>query len=120
LGGYLEIALEKTPTLSILHALCLEYINALEDPNKFLPLVHTIIPAISHTKDGAIIAMMALAHGGAKERKVMLKEIKASAVTMSKGEYGHWVIMQMFECVDDTVLLSKNIIQVWSTISLSI
>ena len=44
----------------------------------------------------------------------IIKSLKTLMVKVSMEEHGSFVLMGMFDCVDDTVLLRKTIIQVHS------
>src|SRR5690348_9718493 len=65
---------------------------------------------ILHTKEGAQVAMLCLLHASPKDRKAMLKTMKPFVVKICKEEYGHMVMLRMFDVVDDTVLMSKAIL----------
>ena len=78
-----------------------------------------------HTKEGARVALQCLWQSDAKGRKAILKTFKPYVIKVwlqpSYGEmlmrlqialeeYGHVVLMGLFDCVDDTVLVRKSII----------
>lgn len=65
---------------------------------------------ILHTKEGAQVAMLCLLHASPKDRKAMLKTMKPFVTKICKEEYGHMVMLRMFDVVDDTVLVSKAIL----------
>ncbi|KAF9300882.1 pumilio domain member 6 [Mortierella antarctica] len=65
---------------------------------------------ILHTKEGAQVAMFCLLYASPKDRKAMLKTMKPFVVKICKEEYGHMVMLRMFDVVDDTVLMSKAIL----------
>lgn len=65
---------------------------------------------ILHTKEGAQVAMFCLMYASPKDRKAMLKTMKPFVVKICKEEYGHMVMLRMFDVVDDTVLMSKAIL----------
>lgn len=62
---------------------------------------------ILHTKDGAKVAMQCLWHSTTKDRKLILKSFKTHVAKICKEEYGHLVMLALFDVVDDTVLVKK-------------
>lgn len=62
---------------------------------------------ILHTKDGAKVAMNCLWYGTAKDRKLVIKSFKTFVTKICKEEYGHLVLLALFDVVDDTVLAKK-------------
>jgi pumilio family protein 6 len=71
---------------------------------------------ILHTKDGAQATMLMLAHAGPKERKLMIRSFKPYVIKICKEEFGHMVLLRLFDVVDDTVLVRKAILSVRSFI----
>ena len=63
-----------------------------------------------HTKEGASAVNMMLAHSGAKQRKGVVKALKGQIARVSQDDYAHVVIAALFDCVDDTQLLSKGVV----------
>merc|ERR1719334_275927 len=68
-------------------------------------LVHMI-----HSKDGAMAALYCLWHGTTKDRKSIVKSLKTFVEKTACEEYGHMVLMGIFDTIDDTKLVSKAII----------
>jgi len=66
---------------------------------------------VIHTRDGAHVALNCLWYGTAKERKIIVKSFKGLAVKTCHEEYGRLVLLAIFDCVDDTVLVKKCIVQ---------
>jgi len=64
---------------------------------------------ILHTKDGAKVAMNCLWLATTKDRKSILKSFKTYVMKICKEEYGHLVMLALFDAVDDTVLVKKAI-----------
>lgn len=107
---------EKNATfLNILHKAMLEYIkNAKPDSDsneitEFIELIKEHVPLIAFTKDGAQVVMRCLAWGSAKDRKVLVKNLKPKAADLYGDEHGYMVLLTMFDVVDDTILVSKTI-----------
>lgn len=65
---------------------------------------------ILHTKEGANVTAKCLLHGSAKDRKAIVKSFKPFVSKIAKEEYGHVVLLQLFDVVDDTTLVDKNIL----------
>ncbi|XP_044029953.1 pumilio homolog 3 [Siniperca chuatsi] len=65
---------------------------------------------MAHTHDGARVAMHCLWHGTAKDRKVIIKTMKTYMVKFATGEFGHLVLLAMFDCVDDTKLVKQAVL----------
>ncbi|XP_074640966.1 pumilio homolog 3-like [Tubulanus polymorphus] len=68
-------------------------------------LVHML-----HTRDGAMVAMTCLWYGTKKDRKLIIKSLKTHVVKICKEEYGHLLLLAIFDVVDDTVLIKKAIL----------
>jgi pumilio family protein 6 len=65
-----------------------------------------------HTWDGARVAAQAIAHGTAKDRKIMLKSMKGYVTKACNEEYGQLVILRILDLLDDTTLVNKLILSV--------
>ncbi|CAN9504834.1 unnamed protein product [Ophioblennius macclurei] len=65
---------------------------------------------MAHTHDGARVAMHCLWHGTAKDRKVIIKTMKTYMVKFAMGEFGHLVLLALFDCVDDTKLIKQAVL----------
>ncbi|KAK6531371.1 pumilio domain member 6 [Arthrobotrys megalospora] len=104
---------EKNMTfLTILHKAMLEYIlNVKPETNEATELIEVVkehLGNISFSKDGAQVIMRCFAWGSAKDRKVMLKNLKPSIQELYADEHGCMVLLAVFDVVDDTVLVSKT------------
>jgi len=69
-------------------------------------LVHVL-----HTHEGARIAMQALWHGNAKDRKAILKSFKGHIVKVAMDEHGYQVLLAAIDVTDDTKMMSKALIE---------
>ncbi len=65
---------------------------------------------VLHSHDGARLSMLAVWHGTPKDRKAIIKSFKTFVPKISQEQYGHMVLMAIFDAVDDTKLVSKAII----------
>ncbi|KAK3730600.1 hypothetical protein QZH41_018820, partial [Actinostola sp. cb2023] len=96
-------------THNIVHRVLLEYFS-MADEKARLEMIESIrecVVLILHTHDGARVAMQCLWDGSAKERKLILKTFKTFIPKICKEEYGHMVLLSLFDAVDDTVLVKK-------------
>ncbi|KAK6515486.1 pumilio domain member 6 [Arthrobotrys conoides] len=105
---------EKNMTvLQILHKAMLEYIlNVKPETSEAADLIELVkehLGNIAFSKDGAQVLMRCFAWGSAKDRKVMLKNLKPSIQELYADEHGHMVLLAIFDVVDDTVLVSKTV-----------
>jgi len=69
-------------------------------------LVHVL-----HTHEGAKIALQALWHGTAKDRKAILKSFKGHVVKIAMDEHGYQVLLGAIDVTDDTKMMSKALIE---------
>ncbi|XP_041475303.1 pumilio homolog 3-like [Lytechinus variegatus] len=78
---------------------------------ELIEAMRDVVVQILHTQDGARAAMHCLWFGSAKDRKVMIKSFKTFVLKICKEEFGHKVLFALFDCVDDTKIVSKVIIE---------
>ncbi|KAJ3129126.1 hypothetical protein HK098_002367 [Nowakowskiella sp. JEL0407] len=65
---------------------------------------------ILHTRDGARVSQLCILYATPKDRKQIIKTVKEFVVKISREQYGHTVLLTLFESVDDTVLVQKAIL----------
>ncbi|KAJ3019905.1 hypothetical protein HKX48_001629 [Thoreauomyces humboldtii] len=112
----LDSILEKGFTvighLTIVHRALLEYMTYAEEKQvtDIVELLKEHLADILHTREGAQVAQLCILHAGPKDRKTIVKTFKTYVRKIAKEQYGHTVLMTVFECVDDTVLVEKAII----------
>ncbi|KAL9950331.1 hypothetical protein ACROYT_G042818 [Oculina patagonica] len=94
---------------SIVHRVLLEYLTHANENarSEMIELIKDCVVLILHTHDGARVGMHCLWHGTTKDRKVLIKSFKSYFVKICKEEFGHLVLLALFDCVDDTVLVKK-------------
>ncbi|KAJ3605353.1 hypothetical protein NHX12_027400 [Muraenolepis orangiensis] len=80
--------------------LCKEMIEAIREAVVYM----------AYTHDGARVAMHCLWHGTPKDRKVIIKTMKTYMVKFATGEFGHLVLLSIFDCVDDTKLIKQTVL----------
>lgn len=97
---------------SIVHHVLREYLTLADSQGRteVIEAYKENLPEILHTKDGARSAMMCLWHGTTKDRKIIVKSMKTFVTKIAKEEHGHMVLLALFDCVDDTKLVSKSIL----------
>jgi pumilio homology domain family member 6 len=102
--------LGKTP---ILHRAILDYLNvAPADQTKdTIELLKEHLVHMLHTREGALITRYCILHASPKDRKLIIKSFKGFVPMIAREQYGHVVLLTCFECIDDTVLVGKAIIQ---------
>jgi len=100
-------------SLSMLHTMLLEFLINCDPETRvdLIPLAIRGVCNILHTRDGSRAAMMCIWYGTPKDRKQIVKSIKPLIEKVSLEEHGHMVLLALLDCVDDTALLSKAIVQ---------
>ncbi|KAH6598997.1 hypothetical protein BASA50_003317 [Batrachochytrium salamandrivorans] len=101
--------LSKTP---ILHRAIYEYLTYadLKVAKDMIELLKDHLVHILHTRDGARIAQYCILHATPKDRKHIIKSFKGFVHAIATEQYGHSVLLTCFECIDDTVIVSKSLI----------
>ncbi|KAF0399393.1 ARM repeat-containing protein [Gigaspora margarita] len=96
----------------IMLRILLEYFIYADEPKlkKVIEIICEHIPLLLHTWEGSQVAMLCFPYGTVKECKVMLKSMKEYIAKICKEEYGYLVLLRAFDVVDDTVSVTKYII----------
>ncbi|KAM3599945.1 uncharacterized protein V6R79_014221 [Siganus canaliculatus] len=97
---------------SLVHKVFLDFfLLAPEKPRtEMIESIRESVVYMAHTHDGARVAMHCLWHGTAKDRKVIIKTMKTYMVKFATGEFGHLVLLAIFDCVDDTKLVKQAVL----------
>eukprot|EP01118_Nematostelium_gracile_P009132 TRINITY_DN3060_c0_g1_i4.p1 TRINITY_DN3060_c0_g1~~TRINITY_DN3060_c0_g1_i4.p1 ORF type:complete len:571 (-),score=162.66 TRINITY_DN3060_c0_g1_i4:3-1658(-) len=98
--------------LSLVHHLILQLLQ-IANGNVIQEVVSGLkesLPEIVHTREGARIAAIVIAHSNAKDRKLIVKSLKDSVAAIAREEYGHLAIMRILDVTDDTILTKKSIL----------
>ncbi|XP_068430849.1 pumilio homolog 3 isoform X1 [Clinocottus analis] len=97
---------------SLVHKVFLDFFMFAPDKPKMemIESIRESVVYMAHTHDGARVAMHCLWHGTAKDRKVIIKTMKTYMVKFATGEFGHLVLLAMFDCVDDTKLVKQAVL----------
>ena len=96
----------------IVHRALHDYLIHAEDDERsdMYDRIQPLLAEMIHTKDGAKCTMMALWAADAKNRKIIVRSMKPYVAKIADEEYGHSALCALFDCVDDTVLVTKQII----------
>lgn len=117
LSGTITASVAKGSTgFQILHAAIKEYVSILVDDTEkndsqireLIELLAEQFAELVHTQEGSEVACTLIALANAKERKSIIKSLKAHGKELIKNEYGNSVLITLFMTVDDTVLLHKS------------
>ncbi|XP_028274268.1 pumilio homolog 3 [Parambassis ranga] len=97
---------------SLVHKVFLDFFLFAPDKQRteMIESIRESVVYMAHTHDGARVAMHCLWHGTAKDRKVIIKTMKTYMVKFATGEYGHLVLLAIFDCVDDTKLVKQAVL----------
>uniref|UniRef100_A0A8C2X8B6 Pumilio homolog 3 n=1 Tax=Cyclopterus lumpus TaxID=8103 RepID=A0A8C2X8B6_CYCLU len=97
---------------SLVHKVFLDFFLLAPDKPKteMIESIRESVVYMAHTHDGARVAMHCFWHGTAKDRKVIIKTMKTYIVKFATGEFGHLVLLAMFDCVDDTKLVKQAVL----------
>ncbi|ESP01207.1 hypothetical protein LOTGIDRAFT_111730, partial [Lottia gigantea] len=105
--------IEKESLLhSIVHRVFAEYFTHAEGKMKteMIEALREGCINMVHTKDGSKVVLNCIWHGTAKDRKVIIKGFKSHILKICKEQYGHIVLLAIFDCVDDTKIVQKVIL----------
>ncbi|KAL8733720.1 MAG: hypothetical protein Q9166_001913 [cf. Caloplaca sp. 2 TL-2023] len=109
---------KKTTGFTMLHDAMRQYMLNIkmgsEELTEFLELLKgdeegNLLKNLAFTASGAGVVSMALAHGSAKDRKLILRAYKNLWPQLAYDEHGHQIILAAYDVIDDTVLTSKSI-----------
>lgn len=109
---------KKTTGFTILHDAMLQYYlnvgSGTESLAEFVEVVKgdeegDLLKNLAFTKSGSRLVCLLFAHGGAKDRKLLLRAFKGVMETMAGDAHAHQVLLVALDVTDDTVLTSKAI-----------
>ncbi|KAJ3043930.1 hypothetical protein HDV00_003970 [Rhizophlyctis rosea] len=112
LDSILEKGTAQIGQISIVHRALLEYMSYADfkEVADMVELLKDHLPHILHTREGAQVAQLTILHAGPKDRKAIIKSFKGLVQRIAKEQYGHAVLLTVFDAVDDTVLIQKAIL----------
>ncbi|KAL4236270.1 hypothetical protein ACF0H5_004657 [Mactra antiquata] len=98
---------------SMVHKVFMEYFTYADGKMKaeMIEALRDSVIHMLHTRDGSRVAMQCIWHGTSKDRKIMIKSFKGNMVKICKEEYGHLVMLAIFDCVDDTKLVKAALLE---------
>lgn len=70
-----------------------------------------IIIRLLSSREGVLVFCRMFGYASAKEKKVLIKECKGNFKALAMNPVDAIVLIRMLQCTDDTVLLSKSILQ---------
>ncbi|XP_041666019.1 pumilio homolog 3 isoform X2 [Cheilinus undulatus] len=97
---------------SLVHKVFLDFflLSPEKQRTEMIESIRESVVYMAHTHDGARVAMHCLWHGTSKDRKVVIKTMKTYMVKFATGEFGHLVLLAIFDCVDDTKLVKQAVL----------
>ncbi|XP_054260772.1 pumilio homolog 3 isoform X2 [Macrosteles quadrilineatus] len=81
-----------------------------QDRNEILELIQGDVLEFLNTKEGSRVALQVVWHGTNKVKKVIVKALKGKVKETACSEVGHILLLALFDCVDDTVLVKKALL----------
>lgn len=111
-GNLVKILNKKLIGTSLVHSVLFEFLEncTTEDRDEMIVMIRSLIFELSQTKDGAQSAMICLRHGTNKDKKIAIKAFKGQVKNLATNEHGYMVLIALFDCIDDTVLVKKSIL----------
>ncbi|KAJ1801078.1 Pumilio y domain member 6 [Coemansia sp. RSA 2399] len=106
--------LEKgTVQYSIVHRALLDYMKHADakERQEVIEAMRELVVEVLHTRDGAHVGMLCLLYGTPKDRKAIVKSMKPFLRKICCEEYGYAVLIEALDCIDDTVFMSKSVLQ---------
>ena len=98
---------------SLVHTVIHNYLANEDDKKRRAGVIESLrdaLPNMIHSRDGAMAALYCIWHGTTKDRKSIVKSLKTFVVKTACEQYGHLVLLAIFDAVDDTKLVGKAII----------
>ncbi|KAL8654082.1 MAG: hypothetical protein Q9226_003564 [Calogaya cf. arnoldii] len=114
-----QLIQKKATGFTMLHDAMRQYMlninTGSEEMTEFIELLKgdeegDLLKNLAFTSSGASVVSMALAHGNAKDRKLILRAYKNLFSQLAYDEHGHQIILAAYDVIDDTVLTSKSIL----------
>ncbi|KAJ9601531.1 hypothetical protein L9F63_000274 [Diploptera punctata] len=100
---------KKLAKSSLLHSVLLDFLKfcSKEDREEVCQQIQECLLDFIGTKNGAQIVVRCICQATNKSKKSIMKSLKGHVMEIAKSEYGHLVLLSLFDTVDDTVLLKK-------------
>ena len=109
---------KKMTGFTMLHDAMLQYFLAVkvesEESREFSEVIKgdengDLLKNMAFTGSGSRLVCLLLAHGTAKERRLLLKAFKDTYELMAGDPYGHRIILTAYDVIDDSVATAKAI-----------
>lgn len=106
---------ESLLRFEIVHAALKEYMQVVmesypkEKAQELAVLLAPVLVHLAHTKPGIYVAVTCVKILDAKHRKKVVRSLKNHIRKLLEDEYGHRLVLALFEWVDDTKLVGKTI-----------
>lgn len=113
LGANVDVLIQKgTFNHSLVHTVIHNYLTVVEGKKRAdcIEAMRDNLVHILHSRDGAMASLHCLWHGTTKDRKAIIKSLKTFVEKTCLEEYGHLVLLAIFDTVDDTKLVGKAIL----------
>ncbi|XP_068639913.1 pumilio homolog 24 [Aristolochia californica] len=98
---------------SIIHCALMEFLTIADKSSAtdvLQQLSGPLLVRMIHTREGSKLGILCIKHGGAKERKKIIKGMKGHISKIAHDQYGSLVLVSVLSVVDDTKLITKVII----------
>lgn len=106
---------ENLLRFEIIHAAVKEYLHVVmtsypkEKSQELAVLLAPVLVHFAHTKPGINVAVNCVKILDAKHRKKVIRGLKTHIRKLLENEYGHRLVLALFEWVDDTRLVGKTV-----------
>ncbi|KAF5181547.1 Pumilio-like protein [Thalictrum thalictroides] len=96
---------------SIIHTALIEYLNIADKSSAtdiLEQLSGPLLVRMIHTKDGSKLGMLCIKHGGAKERKKIIKGMKGHIEKIALDQYGCMIVLRELQPVLKELVFNMN------------
>ena len=113
-----QLVQKKTTGFTMLHDALLQYfVNCTPGSPEAIEVTEMLkadeegdcLKNLAFTKSGARLVCLALAYGGSKDRRAILKVFKGVVQMLAADVHGHCILLTAFDVIDDTVMTAKAI-----------
>ncbi|KAI8086247.1 armadillo-type protein [Halteromyces radiatus] len=97
---------------SIVHKPLLQFLTLADAKSRdeLMSLLRDNLQDMVHTREGARVAMLCLSYSTPKDKKTIIKAFKPFLSKIAQDEYGYLVLLRLVDVTDDTVLVSKAVV----------
>ncbi|CAG8675577.1 14483_t:CDS:1, partial [Ambispora leptoticha] len=103
---------EKTFKHTIIQDIIIEYLTYVQfrEDQEITARINRFVAPILHTQKGIHVARLCFYHAREKDHRIMLKSIRSKVPSLCKNQYGHLLIINIFESVKSIDLIRKMVI----------